>query len=179
MKGRLPFVPSFKESMGYLPTQKILKGISSEDVNVYLRWLSARYETSGRTITYIWKRVKKLNNLSQRTFDGFSVYSLLSSTPGQYVLFGKAKWANTKYHTQLRTIRGLKGDRLKFLYFGSYADGSKVPDHAVGLVVSPESDNLLYDNSMRDISLIFSAVALATKLQDVSSCFIFDVRLSN
>lgn len=179
MKGKFPFVQSFKESMGLLPTQKILKGISSEDVNVYLRWLSAHYETYGRTVTYVWRRVKKFDSSSYRTFTGFSVYPLLSSCPGQYILFGKAKWNNDKHRQQLKKLKGIGCERLRFLFYGSFADGCKVPDHAVGLIVSPTHDNHLYDNSMRNVCCKFSAEALASKMSDVSSCFIFDVRLSN
>ena len=52
-----------------------------------------------------------------------------------------------------------------------------MPDHAAGLSISDTSDNLLYDNSMRNISVNLNAKALASKMSDVGSCYIFDVRL--
>lgn len=176
MKGKFPFVQSFKSSMGLLPTQRILKGISAEDVNVYLRWLTSLYKYYGRSVSCVWKRVKKFDSSSYRTFTGFSVYPLLS-TPGQYILFGKAKWNNEKHRQQLKKLKALGSERSRFHYYGSFADGSKVPDHAVGLVISTTHDDLLYDNSMRNICCKFSAEALASKMSDVSSCYILDVKL--
>ena len=176
MKGKLSFVQSFKESMGYLPTQKILKGISSEDVNVYLCWLPSLYTKNGRAFTYVWKRVKKVDSSSYRTFTGSSVYSLLSSTPGQYIMFGKAKWNNDKHRLQMKKLRSIQTESLRFKFYGVTANGRKVPDHAVGLVISPKNEPSLYDNSMRNVGGRFSAEALASKMSDVSSCYIFDVR---
>ena len=178
MKGTLSFVETFKESMGYLPTQKVLKGISSEDVNVYFRWLSSLYSKNYLSLTYVWKRVKKVDSSSYRTFTGSSVYPLLSSTPGQYIMFGKAKWNNDKHRTLMKKLRSLQTESLRFKYYGVAANGRKAPDHAVGLVVSSQKDPSLYDNSMRNVGGKFSAEALANKMSDVSSCYIFDVRLS-
>ena len=179
MKGKLPFVESFKKSMGYISSQKVLKGISSEDVNLYLRWVSSHYVSQGRSLTYVWKRVKKYNTDKIRCFTGSSVYPTSINSPGQYILFGKAKWNNDKHRHLMKKLRSLANEKLRFSYYNLTADGSKVPDHAVGLFISSTSENLLFDNSMRNVSSTLSAEALASKMSDVSSCYIFDVRLSN
>ena len=57
------------------------------------------------------------------------------------------------------------------------ANGRKVADHAVGLSITDTSVHLLYDNSMRNISVNFNAEALASKMSEVSLCYIFDIRL--
>lgn len=177
MKGKLPFVESFKKSMGYLSCQKVLKGISAEDVNVYLRWVSSHYGSNGRSFTYVWKRVKKFNTSKIRCFTGFSVFPMSLNSPGQYILFGKAKWNNDKYRHLMKKLHTLANEKLRFSFYNLTADGSKVPDHAVGLLISFSSENLLYDNSMRNVSSLLSAEALASKMSDVSSCYAFDVRL--
>lgn len=179
MKGKLPLVESFKRSMGYLSSQKILKGISAENISIYFRWVSSQYGSTGRSLTYVWKRVKKFNTSNIRSFTGFSVYPLLSNSPGQYILFGKAKWNNDKHQHLMKKLRSLDNEKLRFSYYNLKADGSKLPDHAVGLFISSTFENLLYDNSMRSVSSILSAEALANKMSDVSSCYTFDIRLSN
>ena len=89
MDGKLNFVESSKETMKLSVSQRIIKGISSLNVNNYLRWLSSKYETTGRRMVFIWRRVLKVDSKTKRSFNGASVYNLLSGAGGQYVLFGK------------------------------------------------------------------------------------------
>lgn len=177
MNGKLGFVESFKETMQLTVSQRITKGISSMDVNCYLRWLRSTYKSTGREMTFVWKRVQKVDSKSRRSFDGSSVYKLLSGGRGQYVLFGKAKWNNDLHRRQLKRLRSLSDERSRFILYGLSSKGRKVADHAVGLTINDTSDHLLYDNSMRNISVNFNAEALASKMSDVSSCYIFDVQM--
>ena len=78
MDGKLNFVESFKETMKLSVSQRITKGISSQNVNNYLRWLSSNYESTGRTMKFIWKKVLKVDRKTKRYFNGASVYKLLS-----------------------------------------------------------------------------------------------------
>ena len=178
MDGELNFVESFKETMKLSVSQRIIKGISSLNVNNYLRWLSSKYETTGRRMVFIWRRVLKVDSKTKRSFNGASVYKLLCGASGQYVLFGKAKWNNDMHRKQLKRLKSLANERSRFILYGLTANGRKTADHAVGLCISPTSTNLLYDNTMRNISVNFNAEALASKMSDVSSCYIFDVNFS-
>lgn len=176
MDGKLPFVETFKISMNLLPSQNILKGISAADVNLYLRWLAIRYESSGRKLSYVWKRIKKVDTNLNRYFNGWSVFKLLSGNTGRYVLFGKAKWNNDAHRKQLKKLKSIHNERTKFIVYAVTANGSKVPDHAVGLSIGFTASPILYDNSMRNVGASFDAEALASKMSDVSSCYVFDVR---
>ena len=53
-------------------------------------------------MTFVWKRVQKVDSKSNRAFNGASVYKLLPGAMGQYVLFGKAKWNNDLHRKQLK-----------------------------------------------------------------------------
>ena len=101
MDGALGFVESFKKTMLINPSQRITKGISLI-VNTYLRWLRSIYKSLGRDMTFVWKRVQKVDSKSNRAFNGASVYKLLPGAMGQYVLFGKAKWNNDLHRKQLK-----------------------------------------------------------------------------
>ena len=176
MDGALGFVESFKKTMLINPSQRITKGISLI-VNTYLRWLRSIYKSLGRDMTFVWKRVQKVDSKSNRAFNGASVYKLLPGAMGQYVLFGKAKWNNDLHRKQLKWLRGLTNERSRFIVYRMTANGRKVADHAVGLSITDTSVHLLYDNSMRNISVNFNAEALASKMSEVSLCYIFDIRL--
>lgn len=91
-------------------------------------------------------------------------------------MFGKAKWNNDLHRRQLKRLNSLSNKRSRFILYGLTANGRKTNDHAVGLCIAQTSTNLLYDNSMRNISVNFDAEALVSKISDVSSCYIFDVK---
>ena len=175
MDGRLNFVESFKQTIELSVSQRITKGISSLNVNNYLRWLSSKNESTGRRMKFIWWKVLKVDTKTKRSFNGASVYKLLSGAGGQYVLFGKAKWNNVLHRKQLKRLKSLGNERSRFILYGLTANGRKMADHAVGLCISQTSTNLLYDNTMRNIFVNFNAEALASKMSDVSPCYIFDV----
>ena len=177
MDGKLNFVESFKETMKLSVSQRITKGISSLNVNNCLRWLSSKYETTRRRMEFIWIKVLKVDTKTKRSFNGASVYKLLSGAGGQYVLFGKAKWNNDLHRKQLKRLKSLSNERSRYILYGLTASGQKTADHAVALCISQTPTNLLYDTSMRNISVNFNAEALASKMSDVSSCYIFDVNI--
>ena len=168
---------SFKKTMKIGASQRTTKGISSWDVNNYLRWLCSMYESTGRAMKFVWRKVQKVDTNRRRSFSGASVFELLSGAVGQYVLFGKAKWNNDVHRKQLKRLKNLSNERSRFIIYGLTANGRKTADHAVGICIAQASTNLLYDNSMRNISVNFNAEALASKMSDVSSCYIFDVKL--
>ena len=172
MDGALGFVESLKNTMLINPSQRITKGISSLNVNIYLRWLRSIYKSTGRDMTFVWKRVQKVDSKSKRVFNGASVYKLLKGAVGQYVLFGKAKWNNDLHRKRLKRLRSLTNERSRFIVYGLTANGRKVPDLAVGLSITDTSVHLLYDYSMRNIFVNFNAEALASKMSDVSSCYL-------
>ena len=176
MDGKLNFVESFKLTMDLSVSQRITKGISSLNVNNYLRWLSSKYLSTGRLMKFTWRKVLKVDTKTKRSFNGASVYKILSGASGQYVLFGKAKWNNDLHRKQLKRLKSLGNERSRFILYGLTANGQKTADHAVGLCISQTSSNLLYDNTMRNIFVNFNAEALASKMSDVSSCYIFDVK---
>ena len=176
MDGKLCFVESFKKTMKISASQRIAKGNSSLNVNNYLRWLSSTYENSGMRMKFIWRKVLKVDTNTKRSFNGASACKLLSGVAGQYVLFVKAKWNNDLHRKQLKRLNSLSNERSRFILYGLAANGRKAVDHAVGLCIDQTSANLLYDNSMRNISVKFNADALASKMSDVSSCYIFNVR---
>ena len=128
------------------------------------------------TIKFIWKKVLKVDTKTKRSFNRASVYKLLSGAGGLFVLFGKAKWNIDLHRRQLKRLKSLSNERSRFILYGLTANGRKTTDHAVGLCIGQTSTNLLYDNSMRNISANFNAEALASKMSDVSSCYIFDVK---
>ena len=176
MNGKLNFVESFKETMKLSVSQRITKGISSLNANNYLRWLSSNYESTGRTMKFIWRKVLKVDTKTKRSFNGASVYKLLSGAGGQYVLFGKAKWNNDLHRRQLKRWKSLSNEKSRFILYKLTANGRKTADHAVCLCIGQTSTNLLYDNSMHNIPVNFNAEARASKMSDVSSCYIFDVK---
>lgn len=53
MDGKLSFVESFKKTMNLLPSQKVTKGISALDVNLYLRWLKSNLSTRNINVEYV------------------------------------------------------------------------------------------------------------------------------
>ena len=168
---------SFKKTMKIGAFQRITKGISSWDVNNYLRWLCSMYESTGQAVKFVWRKVQKVDTNTRRSFSGASVFKLLSGAVGQYVLFGKAKWNNDVHRKKLKRLKNLSNERSRFIIYGLTANGRKTADHAVGICIAQASTNLLYDNSTRNISVNFNAEALASKMSDVSSCYIFDVQL--
>ena len=176
MDGKLSFVDSFKKTMNLLPSQKVTKGISALDVNLYLRWLKSHLSTQHINVEYVWRRVKKVDKNTSRDFNGASVYKLMNGRVGQYILFGKAKWNNDGHRKQMKRLRAAGNDRSRFKLYGIIANGTKQSDHAAGVFIRAADEHLLYDNSMRNISLKLTADSLANKMSDVSCCYIFDLK---
>ena len=175
MDGKLSFVESLKKTMNLLPSQKVTKGISALDVNLYLRWLKSDLSTRNINVEYVWRRVKKVDKSTSRDFNGASVYKLMNGRIGQYIHFGKAKWNNDAHRKQMKRLRAAGNERIRFKLYGIIANGTKQSDHAVGVFIRAADEHLLYDNSMRNISLKLTADSLANKMSDVSCCYIFDL----
>ena len=176
MNGNLSFVDSFKKTMNLLPSQKVIKGISSADVNYYLRWLKSYLFDLNIEVDYVRRRVKKVDKNTSRHFNGDSVNKLMNGRIGQYILFGKAKWNNDAHRKQIKRLRAAGNERMRFKIYGIIANGTKQSDHAVGVFIRVDDDHVLYDNSMRNISLKLTADSLANKMSDVSCCYIFDLK---
>ena len=174
MDGKLSFVESFKKTINLLPSQKVTKGISALDVNLCLRWLKPDLSTRNINVEYVWRRVKKEDKSTSRDFNGASVYKLMYGRIGQYILFGKAKWSNDAHRKQMERLRAAGNELISFKLYGIIASGTKQSDLAVGVFIRAADEHLLYDNSMRNISLKLTADGLANKMSDVSCCYIFD-----
>ena len=171
MDGKLSFVESFKETMNLLPSHKVTKGISALNVNLYLRWLKSDLSTQNINVEYVWRRVKIVDKSTSRDFNGASV---MNGRVGQYILFGNAKWNNDAHGKQMERLRAAGNELISFKVYGIIASGTKQSDLAVGVFIRAADEHLLYDNSMRNISLKLTADGLANKMSDVSCCYIFD-----
>ena len=175
MNGSESFIENFKTSMNYGKTQKIVKGITAHDVNNYLTSICSRYADQKRIVTFTWKKVFKVNTKTKRVFNGYSIYKMLYGRAGRYVIFGKAKWNNDLHRKLMKKISLLKNERNKFVCYGGNARGTKLPDHAVGILIGDDKKNFLHDNSMKNIFMELTAHNIANKMSDITCCYSFDI----
>ena len=178
MNGEKNFVDEVKTSMGLVLTRGFTKGISGDDIANYLRRLVAQYKEAGKIVKYTWKKIEGSRKGGERGFNGSHVKRVMKRKSGTYVLFGKAAWNNKPRAQMMKWLSPKKMTESKrYRIYATKADGTRRADHAVSIKIGDEGKHL-YDNKFTtNKKKIFCAAALALSMEDISNCYVFNIRV--
>lgn len=161
-----------KDALGLLETDKLAKGVSSQDMKVVLDYVVEKNEAVGRKVGYVFKRVGRSKSASRPwTIQGLGD---LLSKEAKYIVLGSAARGNEQQKKLIKQIELETTDRDKLNKWDSVGRKRIRMDHAVGISVG-ENEKSLIDNGLKRKRVDCNVLAIAKRMSNVSVCYKFDL----
>jgi hypothetical protein len=172
-----------KMSMGRLMTDKLLRGVTPDDVYDWLEYVRVYWANVGVDLGYTWKSVKVRGGWVR------NMVPAVVSRVGNYVLLGQATRKNDVYDKLVTRFGGGKknkkakkgtktvlSEEVKMSMYVKVAAKCKrsLCDHAMGLKVS-KRDAMCYNNGSKVYRTVFGAENMAKLMIGLKVCYVLDL----
>ena len=173
MNGTVDARHVLKKAMGVKMDDDLKKGVTSQDILLFLKEVVRMNAEEGKEVNYVWKREGLNHSVEGRGWSGKHCEKTFSGI-GKFVILGRAKKKDDIYLRRMRimTNRKMSKDAVE-KYFSNYAKGNLKVDHAVSVSIEEDGRTQLYDNGCDEKE--YSILNLASRMEDVKSCYKIDL----